>query len=84
MGSRGACVLYRGEKIEQEAVRVKAIDTTGAGDSFNAYFNATYLDTGDIKTSLKKAVIAGALKTLRRGSAEAPYRSEVEAYFSRL
>ena len=69
-GARGAIIIesngncYKGFT---QPIR-KPIDTTGAGDAFNAFFNARYLESKDPGEALRYAVAAGALKTGCRGS----------------
>ncbi len=79
-GPEGAEVFYKGENYMQPSIRVKVVDTTGAGDTFNAVFNSSFLETRDIPESLRKAVVAGALKAMRKGSSSAPNRDEIEEY----
>ena len=43
MGSRGAKLIHEGREYEQPAKQVQAVDTTGAGDAFNAGFLAAVL-----------------------------------------
>lgn len=53
----GVCYLGFSEPIR------KPIDTTGAGDAFNAFFNAVYVETGDVAKALHYAIAAGTFKT---------------------
>ncbi len=54
------------------------VDTTGAGDTFNAYFNAYLLEHEDYQVALAAASIAAGIKVTRRGAQSAPRREEVE------
>ncbi|MEN2999162.1 MAG: PfkB family carbohydrate kinase [Acidilobaceae archaeon] len=77
-GPRGALLVAADMKIEVPAPRLgEAVDVTGTGDAFDAVFNAAYLRTRDPELSLKAAVVAGALKSLRRGSSNMPSRGEL-------
>lgn len=56
-GSAGAIAGSRlGERHESPAVKCNVIDTTGAGDAFNAGFIATWVETGRIDAALEEAV----------------------------
>ncbi len=56
----------------------RVVDTTGAGDTFNAYFN-TYLAEGrSYEEALEAASIAAGVKVTRKGAQTSPRRSEVE------
>ncbi len=81
LGDRGSLLLRpRGGCIVAEPYRVdRVLDTTGAGDVFDAYFNALLVETSSFERALQYANIAGALKVAKRGSAlAAPWRKEVE------
>jgi len=70
LGERGAAAATaEGEKYYAYAEPLGTpIDATGAGDAFDAFFNAAYLDLGDVGESLRYAAAAGAMKTLCRGA----------------
>jgi len=71
MGPEGA-VAQRGKKrFQSAAVRVRAIDTVGAGDSFDAGFLTHYIRGADVETCLAQGNLAGALSTTRPGGTEA-------------
>lgn len=79
MGSRGAAVFADGREYNQEAFRVKALDTTGAGDTFTGYFLAAYSEGKTIEDALELAAKAAAISVTRYGaSASIPLRDEVE------
>lgn len=70
MGQRGAItILPSGICYWGSAQPIKKpVDTTGAGDAFNAFFNAKYLESKDPSLALAYGVAAGALKAGFRGS----------------
>ncbi|MCE4627726.1 MAG: PfkB family carbohydrate kinase [Desulfurococcales archaeon] len=79
-GEGGAVAHTPDSTIEARLLRAPhVIDVTGAGDAFDAAFNAWLLETGSVEIALRAAVSAGAAKVLRRGSANMPSRSEVES-----
>jgi sugar/nucleoside kinase (ribokinase family) len=53
LGKEGSIAYHMNTKFVQPAKRVKIVDTTGAGDAFQASFLASWLKTKDIKKSLK-------------------------------
>ncbi|BCU69513.1 carbohydrate kinase family protein [Stygiolobus caldivivus] len=78
MGDRGARVISHDSECEAEAYRVKdVVDTTGAGDVFDAAFNYGYMEGHSIEESLKLAIISSALKVTRLGGTSSPTLSEV-------
>ncbi|MCS7107391.1 MAG: PfkB family carbohydrate kinase [Acidilobaceae archaeon] len=82
-GPHGAALVTAdGKLVEASAPRLGGpVDVTGTGDAFDATFNVAYLKTRDPELSLRAAVVAGALKSLRRGSSNMPKREELlEAY----
>ncbi len=48
-GKRGCYVLSEGESFEVPALKVNVVDTTGAGDAFNAGFIYGYLSGKDLR-----------------------------------
>jgi sugar/nucleoside kinase (ribokinase family) len=70
-GSRGALVQRGEEHIFVDPVPVDAVDTIGAGDSFNAGFLSAWLRGLNLQECGKAGNIAGALSTLRPGGTEA-------------
>ena len=76
-GSRGASYLGDDERFDVPAPRVKAVDTTGAGDVFAGGLAAQWL-TGH-EDALRRACAAGALATLVPGAGDcAPYAEAIE------
>lgn len=83
LGSRGS-IYYDGKnRYEQAAFPVKAVDTTGAGDTFTGYFIACTAGGEDIPASLKKASEAASLAVMKKGAAASiPWKQEVEALYA--
>jgi sugar/nucleoside kinase (ribokinase family) len=71
MGPEGAIAQRGNEHFKSAPVKVQAIDTVGAGDSFDAGFLSHYIRGADIATCLAYGNIAGALSTTRPGGTEA-------------
>ncbi|MCE4617465.1 MAG: PfkB family carbohydrate kinase [Desulfurococcales archaeon] len=59
-------------------------DTTGAGDSYDAAFDAVLLETGSIMEAVRYGVAAGALKVGMRGSSNMPEKKMVEKHLSHV
>lgn len=81
LGSRGS--LYSGQEGEfaQEAYRVKAVDTTGAGDTFTGYFLAAISMGEAVPKALALAARASAVAVTRHGAAVAvPTPAEIMAF----
>lgn len=68
LGERGSLCYFEGEVYEQGIHKVDVVDTTGAGDTFTGYFITTFLETKDIKLSLKYASIASGIAVSRPGA----------------
>ncbi len=71
LGSKGAAALYRGEFASVDGFEVKAVDTTGAGDSFAAGFVHVFLDGKDLRECLTFGNACGALSTTQAGGTNA-------------
>ena len=67
MGQRGSKIITKEGEIFEPSFKVKSIDTTGAGDVFNASFVYSYLNGLDFKTSLCFSNIVAALSTTKIG-----------------
>jgi len=78
-GAGGAYGLEGGEVVYSLALPVKPLDTTGAGDAFNAGFLAARVDGKPLDECLRWGNIVGGLSTLGRGgTGRAVTRDEVE------
>jgi sugar/nucleoside kinase (ribokinase family) len=71
LGSRGARALHAGQLVKASAIEVAAIDTTGAGDSFDAGFIYGHLAGWSLAESLRMGCICGALSTRALGGTAA-------------
>lgn len=68
------------EYAEQPAFPVRAVDTTGAGDTFTGYFLAALLEGQTLQAAMQLASMASAISITRPGAARSiPHRAEVEA-----
>lgn len=78
LGENGCVYFDKSSEIKQNAFRVKAVDTTAAGDTFTGYF-ITGLSAGvPIETVLKTASAASAISVSRMGAAPSiPLMEEV-------
>ena len=65
-GSAGAWYLEQGEPIHQQGFPVEVVDSTGAGDTFNAAL-AVFLHEG-MASAVRKACLAAALSVTRFGA----------------
>ncbi|NCB92068.1 MAG: carbohydrate kinase family protein [Clostridia bacterium] len=67
MGKAGSLAVKDGEEYMQASYTVKAVDTTGAGDSFNAGFVYGFLSKKSIEECLKTGNACGALSVTALG-----------------
>jgi sugar/nucleoside kinase (ribokinase family) len=76
----GLAVGPDGAVARAAAIAADAVDTTGAGDSFNAGFLAAWLDGQPLDVALRLAVACGSLSTRAAGGTDGqPTRAEAEA-----
>ena len=89
LGSAGS-VAYRVENGEvetarQEAFRVRAVDTTAAGDTFTGFFIGALLEDKPLQECMRRASMASALGVTRPGAAGSiPTRDEMEDALAKL
>jgi len=78
LGSRGAAMTVNGTLYEVASPIVDVIDTTGAGDAFDAGFIDALLDEADPLDCLRRACICGGLSTRLAGALQGlPLREEI-------
>jgi sugar/nucleoside kinase (ribokinase family) len=81
LGARGCMTLEGGEVLARPAFPVRPVDTTGAGDSFNAGFLHAWLNGRPLPECLRWAAACGALSTLAAGgTASQADAAAVEAF----
>jgi sugar/nucleoside kinase (ribokinase family) len=70
-GQDGATLAHGDERLSRPAARVKVVDTTGAGDAFNAGFLHHWLQGEERRSCLAAAIDAGSLSVQAAGGATA-------------
>ena len=66
-GANGSYACIKGEISHVPAIQIKPLDTTGAGDNYNAGFIRAWLDGNSIETCMKWGNILGGLSTTALG-----------------
>jgi len=85
LGKRGAVVCDGKRVVQVPAVKVKVVDTVGAGDAFAAAFLVYFIETDNLETALKYAMAEAAIKVQKLGGQEGlPTRKELERFFKEL
>ena len=70
-GAKGAIAIGPdGDIVRQQSLPIDPVDTTGAGDSFNAGFLRTWLENGSVPDALRLGVACGTLSTRRPGGVD--------------
>lgn len=82
LGSKGSCLFNEKGEVEKcDAFKVKAIDTTAAGDSFLGAFISKTLNGENIKESLKYASATSAIVVTRIGAQDSiPSIEEIKVF----
>jgi sugar/nucleoside kinase (ribokinase family) len=83
LGRKGALAQRGAERFTSPPQEVVAVDTVGAGDSFDAGFLHEYVRGSDLPTCLASGNRAGALSTTRPGGTEAFRDADHRAKFFR-
>jgi ribokinase len=83
LGSRGAAAFHNDRLYSMVPPDVRVVDTTGAGDAFDAGFIDAWLSEAAIEEQLWRACICGSLSTRDRGALTAlPFREEMLDIFT--
>lgn len=70
VGEKGAYYISGENVVYQEAIKVKAVDTTAAGDTFTGYFISSYLNGSTPKQALELATKASSITVQGEGAAQ--------------
>jgi len=80
-GSKGVYIVEDGKLLNLEAFKVKAVDTTGAGDCFNGTMTVALSEGMDLKHACIFAMAASALSVTRKGAGSSfPSRAEIQKF----
>jgi ribokinase len=84
LGSRGSIIKLQGEEaISCKSFKVKAVDTTAAGDTYLGYLIANLANGADTKTAVREATAAAALAVQVKGAAPSiPSRAQVVEFLN--
>ncbi|WP_329611576.1 carbohydrate kinase family protein [Kitasatospora herbaricolor] len=83
-GGEGASAVRDGKRYDLDAVPVEVMDTTGAGDCFNAGFLHAHLAGQKLPACLAAAVACGAATTTGPGSSRAPDAAGLREWLARV
>ena len=79
LGGDGSVYAGNGRRVRQQAFRVKAVDTTAAGDTFTGFFFAAMASGATPEDALLIASKASAISVTRPGAAASiPTLAEVQ------
>ena len=70
VGEEGSYYIANGEAIHQDAYKIKAVDTTAAGDTFTGYFLASILQNKPVEEALDMAAKASSITCTGKGAAQ--------------
>jgi len=85
LGARGAVAERGGVRRRVHPPRVDVVDTTGAGDAFDAGFIDALLDDASVEDCLRRACFIGALSTRAAGALSAlPDREDLRSLHESL
>lgn len=81
--SKGAVYKYNNEIKRMPSLKVKAVDSTGAGDIFHGAFTYAIANNYDIETAVMVGNIAGSYSVTKIGSlASMPSKEEIRKYYN--
>ena len=84
LGSQGAFVLTKNEKVSVPAFKVDAVDTTAAGDTFCGAYAVANVEGKSPEEALRFASAAAAISVTRMGAQpSAPSRKEIDDFLAK-
>lgn len=84
MGSKGSLILDGGDPQFVQAYKVKAMDTTGAGDTYCGSICVAIAEGKSLKDAAQFACASSAISVTKMGAQTAiPMRPEIEAFMAR-
>lgn len=84
LGDKGSIYARGTERIRQEPVKVKTVDTTAAGDTFTGYYLAAVMEGKDKPQAMKEAAYAAALAVSGKGASfSIPVKKDVELFMNK-
>jgi ribokinase len=82
LGERGALIVTADSSKHVPAISVSAVDTTGAGDAFNAGLAMALASGSSLEAAVQFAVVAGGLAVTREGVIPSlPSRNEIHQFY---
>ncbi|HEY8541392.1 MAG TPA: ribokinase [Pseudothermotoga sp.] len=85
MGSKGASFFSEKASFHVDAYKVDVVDTTGAGDAFNAAYITGKMKKLSQRNTLKLAVAASAISVTRQGTSSAsPTKEELIEFLKKI
>ena len=82
LGEQGVLIMTPTSATHIPAILVSAVDTTGAGDAFNAGLATALASGSNLEAAVQFAVVTGGLAVTREGVVPSlPSRSEVRHFF---
>ncbi|MEM5869994.1 MAG: carbohydrate kinase family protein [Candidatus Aenigmatarchaeota archaeon] len=83
-GKEKTLVFSKEKNFAVSTVKVKVVDTIGAGDAFTSGFLHTFLKGLELEECIKFANVCGALKVTREGAAGLPLKDEVYSFYKKV
>ncbi|MHC0036655.1 ribokinase [Pseudoneobacillus sp. C159] len=81
-GSKGVVIFKNNEILEIPSIRVEAVDTTGAGDTFNGALAFALCGGLELEDACRFANVVGAISVTKFGAQGGmPFRNEVDEFF---
>lgn len=81
LGEKGAFLYDGDEYYMYPSEKVKAVDTTAAGDVFSAVMTYSYMQNGNIHSAIRMANIAAGISVTRKGAVPSvPTLDEIRKY----